>query len=137
MTTKNSGGPSLALDEPKVKDATFAPTLEDTLGSGTGEDDNALETGGWAGTDDATSTAPSDLAFQGPERPMNHVVGGEDEAIEDSTGRADAGGFSPGEGGVVDFTGAPVEESRDWENDAVLPNERMREATAAESGATK
>lgn len=35
--------------------------LGDTLGSGTGETENTMQSGGWAGTDDATSTAPSDM----------------------------------------------------------------------------
>jgi hypothetical protein len=34
--------------------------LGDTMGSSTGEEERAVEAGGWSGTDDATSTAPSD-----------------------------------------------------------------------------
>jgi hypothetical protein len=34
--------------------------LGETMGSSTGEDERAVQAGGWAGTDDATSTAPSD-----------------------------------------------------------------------------
>jgi hypothetical protein len=34
--------------------------IGDTMGSSTGEEERAVEAGGWAGTDDATSTAPSD-----------------------------------------------------------------------------
>lgn len=39
--------------------------LESTLGTSTGENENAIVAGGWEGTDDATSTAPSDTAFNG------------------------------------------------------------------------
>ncbi len=142
MNNNNPQDPSLTLDSPKqireeesdpVNDYSRSPgevetpKLADTLGSATGEDEHAIMAGGWAGTDDATSTAPSDMAFMGPERPTNHSSGTEDVEVEDPTGRADAGGFGPDEGGVADFTGAPVGESRDWEKDSVLPNERMNE----------
>lgn len=35
--------------------------LDKTMGSETGETAHATQAGGWAGTDDSTSTAPSDL----------------------------------------------------------------------------
>ena len=41
--------------------------LGTVVGSATGEADRDVLPGGWEGTDDATSTAPSDLAFTRPD----------------------------------------------------------------------
>ncbi len=41
-----------------------------TMGTSTGEDEFNVVGGGWEGTDDATSTAPSDLSH--PPRPVVH-----------------------------------------------------------------
>ena len=38
----------------------YSSSLAKTLGSATGETEHATVAGGWAGTDDDTSTAPSD-----------------------------------------------------------------------------
>jgi len=92
--------------------------LGQTEGTSTGEDENAVEAGGWAGTDDATSTAASDQSYSGEVDPNIHAVGLHPEK-EDPTGRAYGGGLDPDGGGVVDLTGSPVEESRDWEEDPV------------------
>ena len=68
----------------KIKDVTEEMAnnnLSRTEGSSTGEEENAIEAGGWEGTDDATSTAPSDLmSWKKPESEITH------EAISDITG---------------------------------------------------
>jgi hypothetical protein len=81
-------------------------------GGQTGEEDCDVVAGGWAGTDDATSTAPSDMAGLLPQR--NTEIN--PDAIN---GRGYGGGLDYEEGGVSDLTGSPVEESRDWTVDAV------------------
>lgn len=46
------------------------PKLGQVRGTATGEDEFSAVGGGWEGTDDATSTAPSDLSR--PPRPVVH-----------------------------------------------------------------
>lgn len=127
---KENTGPRLALDKklPKtsdsVNDYSSAPPevrfsengIGKTLGSTTGEEENAIMAGGWEGTDDATSTAPSDQAV--PPAPVVHAIG-EELTGEDPNGRAYAGGLNPDDGGIVDLAGRPVEESRDWDKDPI------------------
>jgi hypothetical protein len=86
--------------------------LGEIVGTSTGEGDRDVIPGGWEGTDDATSTAPSDLSQ--PPRP------GRTQA---SIGNAFGGGFAHAAGGICDLSGSPVEESRDWEHDAILSDE--------------
>ena len=120
-----------AEQEDSVNDYSSAPQEVDvknegignTMGSATGEDENAMQAGGWAGTDDANSTAPSDVAFDKPQKPMNHSLGLEGVEQEDPTGRAYGGGLNPEEGGVTDITGKAIGESRDWEANPVDMNE--------------
>lgn len=114
-----------AAEEDPVNDYSRAPQEVDlsnegignTMGSATGEDENGLIAGGWQGTDDATSTAPSDVAFDVPQKPMNHAIG--EDADEDPTGRAYGGGLNPEDGGVADLTGKAIGESRNWETNPV------------------
>ena len=83
------------------------------MGGETGEEDRDPVPGGWEGTDDATSTAPSDLSTTDLDK--DAVERDPDEVM----GRAYAGGIGNG-GGVTDIKGSPVEESRDWENDPIV-----------------
>jgi len=126
QSKKNTAPLALALDEEStdpVNDYSSAPKevsfadqdVRSTLGSSTGDEENALQAGGWEGTDDATSTAPSDFAR--PPAPVVHGIG--ESENEDPTGRAYAGGLDPEDGGVVDLAGRPVEEGRDWEQNPV------------------
>jgi len=78
--------------------------LSAIIGSSTGEADRDVIAGGWEGTDDATSTAPSDLAHS------NRRNRDEDPF----TGQA----FSDG-AGISDIEGHPAESSRDWTTEAV------------------
>jgi hypothetical protein len=87
--------------------------LRHTVGSATGEEDHDTVPGGWEGTDDATSTAPSDIF------PPKRMTGDDVDDGEMSTGRAFAGGIGGKDGGVVDIKGTPIEESRDWEHDPI------------------
>lgn len=98
--------------------------LSRTEGAMTGEEDLDTVAGGWEGTDDATSTAPSDLGPQATARRNEENALDPDAPI----GRAFGGGIAGAdEGGVADLTGSPVEESRDWEHDPDLgDDERMR-----------
>jgi hypothetical protein len=61
-------------------------TLEDTTGTSTGEKERAVELGGWAGTDDANSTAPSDLmgdpAMPEEEKPYAMISHDIEESIQ-------------------------------------------------------
>jgi hypothetical protein len=57
-----------------------------TMGSSTGEKERAIEAGGWAGTDDATSTAPSDQmgnpSLPEEEKPFHTITRDFDQAIQ-------------------------------------------------------
>ncbi len=88
--------------------------LSHTVGGETGEEDRDTVPGGWEGTDDATSTAPSDLF---PPVPLPK----QDEYKESDfpSGRAFAGGIGEWDGGVTDIKGTPIEESRDWEHNPI------------------
>lgn len=98
--------------------------IASTLGTPTGEDEFAIEAGGWQGTDDATSTAPSDVGLRASQTPdqENEVLQNLDDT--DPTGRAYGGGLDAGDGGIADITGKPVEESRDWEWPSIKKAER-------------
>ena len=48
----------------------------DLIGSATGEAEDILTAGGWAGTDDDTSTAPSDRIGLPPEDRLAELTGG-------------------------------------------------------------
>jgi hypothetical protein len=98
--------PSGSHGHPEIDDEGIGAVI----GGETGEADRDVVPGGWAGTDDATSTAPSDLGEDSPAPQCDP------DAI---TGRASAGGLWSDEGGVTDITGSPVEESRDWTVDAL------------------
>jgi hypothetical protein len=72
-----------------VRNTGFAlgPTeLMDTLGSATGELERAIEAGGWMGTDDAASTAPSDQIGIPPLseelKPLHTIARDFDETIQ-------------------------------------------------------
>lgn len=73
-TTTDSSAVSLEEQQSATNDATVPqrPSLRlgDTMGSSTGEAEFSAVSGGWEGTDDATSTAPSDLAH--PPKPVVH-----------------------------------------------------------------
>lgn len=69
-TTPNSPNVSLEEQQSATTDATVPSRLGETMGSSTGEDEFSAVSGGWEGTDDATSTAPSDLAH--PPKPVVH-----------------------------------------------------------------
>ncbi len=60
--------------------------LGDTMGSSTGQAERAIEPGGWSGTDDATSTAPSDQIGNPPmpeeEKPFHTIVHDFEETIQ-------------------------------------------------------
>src|SRR5580765_317550 len=60
--------------------------LGDTMGSSTGEEGRAVEAGGWAGTDDATSTAPCDQIGNPPmaeeEKPLHTIALDFDESLQ-------------------------------------------------------
>lgn len=60
--------------------------IGDTMGSSTGEEERAIEAGGWAGTDDATSTAPSDEmgnpSLPEEEKPFHTITRDFDESIQ-------------------------------------------------------
>lgn len=86
--------------------------IGEVLGSATGEGDRDVTAGGWAGTDDATSTAPSDLA--------DEMIFPEAEDPDATIGRGYAGGLAQQDGGVSDLTGNPVEESRNWNVDSLV-----------------
>lgn len=88
-------------------------SLGETEGSATGEPTHEVLAGGWEGTDDATSTAPSDFAFV-PD--LRHT---DDHGPEAVTGRAFGGGILQ-EDAITDIKGTPVEESRDWESDPIV-----------------
>lgn len=83
------------------------------LGSSTGEEDHEVIPGGWEGTDDATSTSPSDLC-QIPERDFGKEDG------SGVTGRASAGGLGRDVGGVSDIKGTPAEDSRNWAEEPII-----------------
>lgn len=85
--------------------------LSDVIGGSTGERDRDVVPGGWAGTDDATSTAPSDL-----------------DPRLDATSDEDGGEYSVPElsagvglaGAITDIKGTPMDDTRDWENDPII-----------------
>ena len=62
------------------------PGLGDTMGSATGEAERAIEAGGWAGTDDATSSAPSDQignpSIPEDEKPFHTITRDFDHSIQ-------------------------------------------------------
>ncbi len=73
-TTANPSTVSLEEQQSATTDATVPSRpslgLGETMGSSTGEAEFSAVSGGWEGTDDATSTAPSDLAH--PPKPVVH-----------------------------------------------------------------
>ena len=73
------------------------------IGTATGEQDRDVTAGGWAGTDDATSTAPSDLS--GEDQKKAEPVNPEQENPDASIGRAYGGGISPCGGGNHGYQG--------------------------------
>ena len=62
------------------------PHLEDTMGTATGELEHAVLPGGWSGTDDAVSTAPSDQIGNPPmaeaEKPIHTIAHDLEETIQ-------------------------------------------------------
>lgn len=98
-------------DRPADKRLSHGQELSDVVGTSTGEGDREVAPGGWEGTDDATSTAISDLS-EIPEPKMDEP----DAAI----GRAFGGGIGEDAGGVTDIKGTPVDGTRDWENEPVI-----------------
>ncbi len=60
--------------------------IGDIMGSATGKMENSLVSGGWAGTDDATSTAPSDMIGLPPipeeDKPISVIERDFNESIE-------------------------------------------------------
>ncbi len=73
-------------EEEGIKPVDCPETLEETMGSETGEAERSTVAGGWAGTDDATSTAPSDLLANPPlpedEKRVDEIQKDIEEAIE-------------------------------------------------------
>ena len=68
MKSQNILNPNPDLIKEPLNDYSSAPeaisindNLDKTMGSSTGETEHATQAGGWAGTDDSTSTAPSDV----------------------------------------------------------------------------
>lgn len=108
VRSKFRGDSEAERDLPQPVDSEV--NLGQVMGSMTGEEFEAIEApGGWAGTDDATSTAPSDLtseerAKQDPLKKFRQL---------DPTGRAAAADLGEGEL-IADFDGSPVDDSRDW-----------------------
>lgn len=88
--------------------------LGEMVGTSTGEAPEDVLAGGWQGTDDATSTAPSDV---GGSADMKHS---DDHGPEAVLGRAFAGGAMDDETPITDIKGTPAEESRDWEHDPIV-----------------
>ncbi len=106
----HSGRTRLGRDEFQEDD------LGEIRGGQTGEADGDTVPGGWEGSDDATSTAPSDLSPQ----PFRNAAGIlEEESADASIGRAYGGGLGSEDGGITDIKGTPIEGSRDWEHDAI------------------
>lgn len=106
---KTSSISKTELNEQPLNDYSRAPEpftvnedLNRTWGSSTGNEENATEPGGWAGTDDATSTAPSDMPTN--TRPLR-----EQDSVDERLER------------VSDLSGNLVEESRDWKNEPLDP----------------
>ena len=70
----------------KAKERQRLRGIGDTMGSSTGEEARAIEAGGWAGTDDATSTAPSDEmgnpSLSEEEKPFHTITRDFDESIQ-------------------------------------------------------
>jgi hypothetical protein len=104
------------LTEPR---RTRRDDLGEIRGGSTGEADQDIVPGGWEGTDDATSTAPSDLS---PELQAMAENGRsvESEDPDFPIGRGYGGGIGRGDGGITDIKGTPAEESRNWTNDPVI-----------------
>jgi len=91
--------------------------LGQIVGSATGEADHDVLPGGWEGTDDATSTSPSDIVNPNPRDNWDDA---DNEEFQDAVvGRAAGGGMGRNEGGVSDIKGTPVEDSRNWEEDPI------------------
>jgi len=72
--------PELADDEVLESDVDAQEgnprSLGEVLGSQTGEGEDIIAPGGWAGTDDATSTAPSDCIGLPPSDQLAELTGG-------------------------------------------------------------
>jgi hypothetical protein len=76
--------------KPKIAEREIPDEIEsglgETMGSSTGEAERAIEAGGWAGTDDATSTAPSDEMGNPPlaeeEKPFHTITRDFEESIQ-------------------------------------------------------
>lgn len=97
-------------DEPGPESATKLHPIGTIVGTMTGETDRDTVASGWEGTDDATSTAPSDLDSSGI--PEIRAEGPEEEAIdgyEECLKRAIP---------TSDIKGSPVDESRNWERES-------------------
>ena len=88
--------------------------LGNIIGMSTGEEEG-YETvpGGWEGTDDATSTAPSDLM---PQPDLDDLTSDPDASL----GRGYGGGIGHADGAISDLKGTPVEDSRDWEDEPIV-----------------
>jgi hypothetical protein len=83
---ENEGKEKKARREMRSSWFTDSRELDETMGSTTGEADRAVEAGGWTGTDDATSTAPSDQIGNPPmaeeEKPLHTITHDFDESIQ-------------------------------------------------------
>jgi hypothetical protein len=99
-------------------------TLGQVMGTQTGEEDRDTVAGGWQGTDDATSTAPSDMPDLAASLGEDSQRLSEEEEADSVLGRASAGGMHHIPGGVTDIRGTPVEESKDWEHDPIERQKR-------------
>mgnify|MGYP000340704880 CR=1 FL=1 len=91
-------------------------TLGEIVGGQSGEADQDTVPGGWQGTDDATSTAPSDIP---PVRLSADETFSSEEEADRVLGRAAGGGMLDTTEAVTDIKGTPVEESKDWEHDPI------------------
>lgn len=116
METRDNGASVTEEDweddsEPTTRPADTEVNLGQLLGGQTGEEDSddAVVPGGWTGSDDATSTAPSDLPIEIQRRndPLVH------REEYDPSGQGDGGELGGATGGVADITGSPVEGHHD------------------------
>lgn len=115
-----------AMAQNRLKKMETPQDLSDVMGGATGEADDATVAGGWAGTDDDTSTAPSDRIGLPEENPLDELTGGAvtdrnslDRVVGQSTdGDGSIEGPATGGGRAIDqlesdLIGRPLDENED------------------------
>ncbi len=84
MTQKDSTGDATKKNAGRTDQSQAG--LNGTMGSATGQRERIPQAGGWSGTDDATSTAPSDQIGNPPaaeeEKPFHTITRDFDESIQ-------------------------------------------------------